>query len=245
MLGLGAGLIGGLFGVGGGSLIVPGLVLLLAFDQKNASATSLLAIVALAAAAAIRFGLDGEIEYDTAVILFIGAAVGAFVGSRIADVASNKALTWAFVILLVVAALRLLLTTSSAGDAIADGAAELVLQLIVGLVAGILSATLGIGGGIVYVPALVTLFGFSQTTGQGTSLAVIVPTAALGASLHARAGRVDWGVGLPLALGGVVGALIGAEVALGISETLLRRAFAVFLLVVAARMSRRAMTVRN
>lgn len=245
LLGLGAGLIGGLFGVGGGSLIVPGLVLLLAFQQKHASATSLVAIVGLAAAAAIRFGLDGKIEYDTAGILFAGAAIGALVGSRIADVVSNKALTWAFVALLVVASLRLLLTASSTTNSIASGAAELALQLGVGLGAGMLSATMGIGGGIVYVPALVTLFGFSQTTGQGTSLAVIVPTAALGAGLHARAGRVNWRIGLPLTVGGVVGALVGAEIALGVSESVLRRSFGVFLLMVALRMSKRATVVKD
>jgi uncharacterized protein len=81
-LGLGAGFIGGLFGVGGGIVLVPGLVLLLGFEQHRAHATSLAAIVASAASAGIPFMLDGEVAWGTAGLLLIGSTVGAVAGAR-------------------------------------------------------------------------------------------------------------------------------------------------------------------
>ncbi len=111
-----------------------------------------------------------------------------------------------------------------------------VALIAVGLGAGALSATLGIGGGVVFVPALAVIASFDQQLAQGTSLAVIVPTTVIGAWVHARAGRVDWPTAIRLGLGGIAGGLTGAQVALGLDETLLRRMFAVFLAVMAVRM---------
>ena len=110
--------------------------------------------------------------------------------------------------------------------------------VVVGLVAGSLSASLGIGGGIVFVPALVVLFGFDQHVAQGTSLAVIVPTVLVGAWVHARAGRVVWRAAGLIGLFGVAGGLTGGWIARWTGDTTLRRAFAVFLLITAAYMLR-------
>lgn len=108
--------------------------------------------------------------------------------------------------------------------------------IVIGLVAGSLAATLGVGGGIVYVPALVALFSFSQHDAQGTSLAVIVPTTIVAGYLHSRAGRVDWPTMLILGLGGVAGGLLGARIAIELDGLVLRRMFAVFLVLMAWRM---------
>lgn len=108
--------------------------------------------------------------------------------------------------------------------------------ILVGLIAGSLAVNLGIGGGVVYVPSLVTLFALAQHEAQGTSLAVIVPTAILAAVVHGRAGRVDWRVALLLGAGGVVGGLIGAQIALSLDGPVLRKMFAVLLVLMAIRM---------
>lgn len=108
--------------------------------------------------------------------------------------------------------------------------------IVIGLVAGSLAATLGVGGGIVYVPALVALFSFAQHHAQGTSLAVIVPTTIVAGYLHARAGRVHWPTTLVLGLGGVAGGLLGARIAIELDGLVLRRMFAVFLVLMAWRM---------
>lgn len=108
--------------------------------------------------------------------------------------------------------------------------------IIVGLAAGALGAMLGVGGGIIYVPALVALFSFAQHEAQGTSLVVIVPSTIVAALVHAKARRVDWRAALLLGLGGIAGGLIGARVALGLDAALLKRMFAVFLVIAAMRM---------
>ena len=112
----------------------------------------------------------------------------------------------------------------------------LLALIAIGLVAGVTSASLGVGGGIVMVPAMVVLLSFDQHLAQGTSLAVIVPTTIIGAYVHARAGRVVWRSVVPIAAGGIVGGLAGGQVALAIAPTVLRRMFAVLLVITAVRM---------
>ncbi|MCP3974999.1 MAG: sulfite exporter TauE/SafE family protein [bacterium] len=114
-----------------------------------------------------------------------------------------------------------------------------VALIIVGLFAGALASSLGIGGGVVFVPVLVVGLALDQAVAQGTSLAVIVPTAVIGTYGHVRYSRVDWSVAMPVAAGGIVGAAIGAQVALAADPLLLRRLFAGLLVVLAARLIRR------
>jgi uncharacterized membrane protein YfcA len=105
-----------------------------------------------------------------------------------------------------------------------------------GLVAGALAASLGVGGGIIIVPALVVLFEFSQHAAQGTSLAVIIPTAIVAVTVHARAQRVEWRPAFWVGAGGILGAVVGSRVALALDGRVLRRMFAVLLVIVAVRL---------
>lgn len=240
MLGLAAGFVGGLFGVGGGLLVVPGLVLWLHFEQRRASATSLATIVASSAAAVSRFAAGDAVDMAAALALFAGAGAGAYAGARLVGRVPNHWLARGFVAVVIVSALRLALAdVGGASDPLVSGAVQAATLVTVGLAAGVLSASLGVGGGVVFVPALVTLLGFEQQLAQGTSLAVILPTVTIGTTVHARAGRVDWPVAFAAGLGGVAGGLAGASVALGLPETVLRRLFAAFLVVVAVRMADR------
>jgi uncharacterized membrane protein YfcA len=108
--------------------------------------------------------------------------------------------------------------------------------VVLGLATGVLASTLGVGGGIIFVPSLVVFFSFEQHIAQGTSLAVILPTAIVGAYLHSRRGRVDWRVAILIGGGGIAGGFLGAWGALAIDPDLLRRLFAGLLVVVAIRM---------
>lgn len=115
--------------------------------------------------------------------------------------------------------------------------AAIVIPLLIGLVAGVLSGTFGIGGGVVVVPALVVLLGYGQKTATGTSLlALLLPVGALAVAAYARAGHVNVRAGLLVSAGIFAGALLGARMALGSSETLLRRLFAVVLVALAVRL---------
>lgn len=113
-----------------------------------------------------------------------------------------------------------------------------IVALLIGLGAGVLSGLFGIGGGVVMVPALVLLLGFEQKTATGTSLAALVlPVAALSVVAYARAGHVRFGVALLLAAGILAGSLAGTKVALGSSDQLLRRLFALLLVLTAIRLA--------
>ena len=108
--------------------------------------------------------------------------------------------------------------------------------VFLGLLAGGVAATLGVGGGIIFVPALAIVAGFGQHLAEGTSLAVILPTTAIAAWTHARAGRIEWPIAIRIGLFGIVGGFVGAQLALTLDEALLRRLFAVLLVIVAVRM---------
>ena len=108
--------------------------------------------------------------------------------------------------------------------------------LVIGLVAGFLAGLLGIGGGLLLVPAMVLLLGFDQHLAQGTSLLVIIPAALAGSWTHYRRGRLVLRDAAILASGGIIGAVVGSLSALSIDDELLRRLFAVLVVLVAVRM---------
>jgi uncharacterized membrane protein YfcA len=116
---------------------------------------------------------------------------------------------------------------------------EIIGLVVLGLFAGTLAATLGVGGGIIFVPVLVSVFGFTQLDAQGTSLAIIVPTAIVGMVTHAKAGRVNWPVVAVVGGAGVFAAFGGATLAQSMNEDLLTKIFAVVLAILAIRMGLR------
>ena len=114
-----------------------------------------------------------------------------------------------------------------------------VLAVLLGLVAGVAAGMFGVGGGLLFVPTLIAL-GLGQVEAQATSLAAILPTVAAGTWRQASYGNIRWKPALALGLTSVAGVLAGAQVALSLPEDVLRRLFALFLLVVAAQVAWRA-----
>jgi uncharacterized membrane protein YfcA len=113
----------------------------------------------------------------------------------------------------------------------------LIIFLGIGLAAGVLSGLFGIGGGILIVPALIYFARFTPATATGTSLgALLLPVGALGAWEYYRRGDLRIGASLWIALGLFAGAWLGARLAQHLTPNQLRRAFAVFLVIIAGRM---------
>ncbi len=111
---------------------------------------------------------------------------------------------------------------------------EVLKMLLLGLTAGVLSGMFGIGGGLVIVPALVVIFGFPVKTAVGTSLFVILwPTGLLGVWEYWKHGDMKVAAGLWVALGLFCGAYFGAQLAGSLSQITMKRAYAIFLMVVA------------
>jgi uncharacterized membrane protein YfcA len=142
---------------------------------------------------------------------------------------------------MIVSAVRLLVPNNATQPEAFVTSIDLTSWALIGLLAagglaGLLAAILGGGGGIVFVPTLAALYSVDQHVAQGTSLAAMVPTTVVAAVAHGRAGRIDWRIAGAVGVGGVIGGVAGAELALGLDPLLLRRLFAGLLVVVATRM---------
>ena len=114
---------------------------------------------------------------------------------------------------------------------------NMILYLLLGLVAGSLSGLLGIGGGVIIIPALIYLFGLTQHQAQGTTLALMIPPIGLLAAwTYYKQGYVNIPMAIFVCLGFFIGGLAGAKVAVGLSSELLRKVFGVSLLLIALHM---------
>lgn len=108
--------------------------------------------------------------------------------------------------------------------------------LVIGFAAGFMSSLVGIGGGVVIVPALVIIFGLSQKMAQGTSLAMLsLPVAFIGAYNYYKEGQVNWKIALILAATFVIGGYLGSKVVLGLDTSIVKKIFAIFMIVIAVK----------
>ena len=236
-IGLAAGLLAGLMGVGGGVLMVPAMVYLLGYSQHEAHGTSLAIMVLLASVAAASYGVLGSVNWMMAGMLIPGGMLGAFAGARATRRLPARRLKAIFSVFVLLTGVRMIFGVESApGAALLDGAGAAAAGLGTGLVSGFLAGLLGIGGGIVMVPVMVLLLGMTQQTAQGTSLLAIVPTAVSGARTHYRLGQVDLGGAAGLALGGVPGSIAGSRIANALNAATLTSVFGAFLLLMSVLM---------
>jgi uncharacterized membrane protein YfcA len=112
----------------------------------------------------------------------------------------------------------------------------MLLLVVVGLLAGVLSGLVGLGGGVIIVPALVFLLGFSQHQAQGTSLGILLLPAGIFAVMgYYKRGYIDIKVVLLLFVGFLVGGLVGSKISLSVSEVMLKKIFAIALLLIAVK----------
>ena len=229
-----AGLAGGLFGVGGGLVLVPMLTGFFRRTQHEAHGTSLAVIGATALTAIVVYGAHANIVWSSAACVALGSLITARLGARWATRLPARRLRRAFALFLVLVAARLLweapaVTTLGAPRGMVGIAASVLL----GLVAGALAGVMGVGGGIIVVPALTLAFGLTQQAAQGTSLAIMLVTAPTAALEHARHGNVVWRLVPMLALGAAIGAPLSSWSAQGLPHAWLARGFALFLLATA------------
>lgn len=235
-IGVAAGLLAGMLGVGGGIVMVP-LMVAVGLTQHRAHATSLLAIFVIAVAGVGRFALAGEVEWVIGAVVAAGAVAGSTLGSKAMGMMSPQLLRGVFVVLLVVAGIRMLIGGDvSAGEGIHDVLAW-VIALGIGLVAGFTAGVAGVGGGVIIVPAFVFLLGMEQHAAEGTSLMVIIFTALAATRVNLAAGRMNLREGLTMGVSGVVSAIVGASLALNLEGAVLTQVFGLFILVAAVRMA--------
>jgi len=113
----------------------------------------------------------------------------------------------------------------------------ILILICLGVFTGMLSGVVGVGGGIILVPALVYLLGFSQLNAQGTSLALIMfPVGILGVLQYYKNGHIDFSIVLILAIGFIIGSFFGSKIALNIPQDIIRKIFATLMIIIAVKM---------
>ncbi len=114
---------------------------------------------------------------------------------------------------------------------------EVLILLCIGVAAGMLSGMVGVGGGIIIVPALVYFLGFSQQMAQGTSLSILLlPTGAFAVINYYQNGYVDWKIALIIASSFLLGGFIGSKVAISLDQNVVKKIFAAFMILMGIRM---------
>ncbi|MTA10272.1 MAG: TSUP family transporter [Actinobacteria bacterium] len=234
-LGLGAGLLSGLFGVGGGILVVPVLVLLLKFDQRLANGTSLGAVLPISISSLLTYWSHGNVDWNMALWLAVGALAGAILGTKWIHILPKKTLGYLFAAMLLITAVRLFIPLSADGRSTLTIFSALAL-IVIGLVTGTLAGLLGIGGGVVMVPAMAVFFSELSVVAKGTSAAVIIPTSIMGTWRNWKTNNVDLKVAALVGFSGIPAAIAGGIIADHMSQDLSNILFASLVLVVALRM---------
>ena len=244
-IGLAAGLLSGMFGVGGGTVIVPLLVLFAVFDQRRAAGTSLAAIVPTATIGVISYAVLGDVAWVPALVLAAGAIVGAQIGTRLLPRVSQSALRWGFVAFLLVVIVSLFLVVPARDAALEVGWASGLALVALGMGTGVVSGLIGVGGGIVVVPFLMLVFGASDLVAKGTSLLMMIPAALSGTFGNLRTGNVEILPAVTIGAAACTTTAVGAWIATIVDPAVGNALFAVFLVVIAIQMAVKAVRGRR
>ena len=238
------GFLSGFFGVGGGIIMVPLLMAWAKFDQKRASATSLLAIVPTSLVGAITYASNHQVDVLVAVLVAMGAIIGAPFGSKLLRVLPVAVIQWTFITMMVIEAARLLFVTEQT-----QGSFELTFLsgaglIGLGLLMGVASGMLGIGGGVIAVPVFMSFFGLAPLLAKGTSLLAMVPTAIAATIPNLRAGLVVLTDGVIVGLAAVAASFGGVALAFILPDQLSAQLFGLLLLGVAIQSSVRRLKTK-
>ena len=237
VVGILAGILAGMFGVGGGFLMVPLYVLWMGLDQRRSHATSLAAVLPIAAAGAIGYSTSDYVDWHAAAVLLVGSIFGALYGVKLLGKVSLKFLQLGFAALLYLSAMRLI--WSSTPHQLLEGTAAIAFLIVVGFFAGVMSGLFGVGGGIVMVPALIIASGMDSLTARGTSLAVIVGSAISGTIANLRKGNIDVAFAVLTGLAGVPATFIGVYLSQQVPQRLALILFSFILIAIATQQARK------
>lgn len=190
-VGIAAGILSGLFGIGGGTIIVPALALWLGMPQRLAAGTSVAAILPTAVVGSISYAVQGNVDWVAALCLAIGIVAGAQLGTYLLARLPVSALQWAFMGFLVVVIITLWLVVPQREDEIGINVLTASMLILTGFVTGVLSGVLGVGGGVIVVPVLMFFFGANDLTAKGSSLVMMIPGSISGTLGNSRRKNVD------------------------------------------------------
>ena len=248
LLGLCAGIMSGLFGIGGGIIMVPSLIAFFGMGILNANATSLAAmLLPVGVLGVIAYYKAGFINVRNALWISLGLLSGSYFGAELAVTLDVKILSKLYAAILLYVAigyldipklLRKKGQSTPENPLIPEAVRYHFWQFILlGVAAGVFAGLFGKGGGLVIVPMLVKFFRYDNKAATATSLAALqLPVGLPSVIVYAQAGYLNWVYAALIALGIVVGVFFGTKLAIKLNSATFKKIYAVFLLGVAVYM---------
>ena len=221
----------GLLGGGGSILAVPILVYVVGMATKSAIAASLLVVGTTSLVGSMRHWRASNVDFRTAIIFGLLSMVGSYTGGRLAANVSDTFQLVLFAIVMLGASVSMF--RSRDDDNTAFPVVRLPLVVVSAAVVGLLTGIVGVGGGFLIVPALVLFSGLPMKRAVGTSLLVIAMNSASGFMAYAGKVAIDWHYTALFTALAVVGVFIGSSMVRYVSQSMLKRTFAMFLIAVA------------
>ncbi|HET7147909.1 MAG TPA: sulfite exporter TauE/SafE family protein [Candidatus Nitrosopolaris sp.] len=239
ILGLGAGTLASMIGVGGGLIMTPALTLI-GFAPVQISSTSLFAVTFTSASSTISYAKQKKIHYRVGLKMAAAAIPGAIIGAFISSIIAIEPFKIYFGILLMLAGIYIAYNSSFTkgrqNGPTGNNRRSVFLRPLFysgALSAGIISSLFGVGGGIIFVPLLVLVLGMTLTTASPISQIALLITSFVGTVTHAVLGHPDYFHAASLSAGAIVGGQIGAKISDRIKESLLRKILSILLIAVA------------
>ena len=260
VLGLFVGTYGTLVGAGGGPLIVPALLLIFHLPPQQAVGTSLTVVFLNALSGTVSYARQKRIDYRTGFRFAIATIPGSIIGAYLSTLFTGRLFSLVFGVLLILLAGFIVIRPREAELAVEEEVEaalppwytrrvitdvmgeryEYVFHEPAGIVLsffiGFLSSIMGIGGGIIHVPALVYLFSFPPHIATATSEFILAISVLVGAGSHLALGHVMPGYALPMAVGVVLGAQLGARLSQRLHGALILRFLSLALVLVGVRL---------
>jgi uncharacterized membrane protein YfcA len=236
IIGLAAGIFGSIVGVGGGIIITPALTFL-GFPPAQIASTSLIAVTFASSSSTMAYARQKRIQYQIGIKIAASAIPGAIVGAYLSSYLALDAFKIIFAIILLITGLYIIQPSSIKEDRVKKiSRASMLFTYTIGFVAGTVSSLFGIGGGIVFVPVLVVIFGMPMFKASPTSQLAVFITSVAGSITHSVLAHPDYTLAVFLSAGATIGGQIGAKISYRVKESLLRKVLFISLFLVAARL---------
>lgn len=237
IIGVIGGALSGLFAIGGAIVMVPLLVWRAGMDQRRATATSLVAILPTAVVGSATYLVHADVDITVAGLISAGAIVGAIAGSRLLHRLPVVWLRWIFIAFLLLTAAHMLITMPEPAHAHAFSPVVAVGYMLLGILTGVASGLFGIGGAIISVPLLGTVFALSDVVAKGTALLVSIPTSVVGTISNRRGSNpVDVRSGLILGVTAAAASVPAVYLAFALPPRISAVTFAALLIAIAIRL---------
>ncbi|QFG31402.1 sulfite exporter TauE/SafE family protein [Pseudomonas umsongensis] len=231
VFGAALGTLGGLFGIGGGLIAIPMLGVLFGLDQQIAQGTALVMVVPNVMLALWRYHQRNKIELRYALPLASMGFCFAWLGSIWAVGINAQSMRIGFVAFLIALCaynlVRMFFTSAAPSTQMNHSWPWLG---VLGAASGTMGGLFGVGGAVVATPVLTSVFGTTQVVAQGLSLALALPSTGVTLVTYGVHHQVNWMIGVPLAIGGLMSISWGVKIAHSLPERLLRALFCGFLL---------------